>query len=167
MWIAWFKKRDFLSFFFPSPYWICYSVASVWCFGGVLVPQLRLELAPSALEGETNTREVPRYLPELAFLLSYQKPYLSFWFWKKPTQTRDKQAGGNVIFREVKRVGSWGTGLEIERRPGSYSFQWHPVGKRKETGSPSCFPFISSPVLPSACLDGPTWSFCPARSETY
>ena len=107
------SKREIVFFFFPSPYWICYNAASVWCFGRVLVPQPRIELAPSALEGEIltsglNTREVPRDLPELAFLLSYQKPYLSFWFWKNPTQTRDKQEGGSVIFREIKRVESWG-----------------------------------------------------------
>ena len=74
---------------------------------------------------------------------------------------------------EVWSFGRWEgwelgeTGLEIERRPGSYSFQRHPVGKRKETGSLSCFLFILGPVLPSACLDGPTWSFSPAESETY
>ena len=57
-----FLKIFFWCGLFKSLYWICYSIASVLCFGffgcmacGILVPQPGIKLASPALEGRVST----------------------------------------------------------------------------------------------------------------
>ena len=59
-----------VGYFFLNLYWICYNIASVFCFRffdreacGILAPQPGIEPAPPALEGEVSTTGPPGKSP--------------------------------------------------------------------------------------------------------